>query len=71
MPEHCLEYETLTMEERLLLNKEMLRWYATTEERCIAITDVWAVERDIIKKIRKENNDKRNRKPSVGRTNHK
>lgn len=68
MPEHCLEYEALTMEERLLLNKEMLKWYETTK-KCIAITDVWAAERSIIKKLRKEENDKRNREQNAGRRN--
>ena len=71
MPEHCLEYETLTMEEKLLLNKEMLKWYENTWIKCMTITGVWGVEREIIKKIRKEENDRRNRKQSVGRTNHK
>lgn len=71
MPEHCLEYETLTMEERILLDKKMSEWFANTGIRCMTITGMWDVERKIIKKIRKENNDRRNRKQGAGRRNNK
>ena len=66
---HCQEYEYLTMEERLLVDIEMRKWYARANlpDFCAPTFIFRELERRIIEEFkRKERNDKRNRKPSAG-----
>lgn len=72
MNDHCAMYETLTMEEKLLVNIEMKKWIARATDLCFPISMFKIVELDFIEKLkRKEENDKRNRKSGASRTNHK
>lgn len=67
--DHCPEYENLTIEEKLLVNVEMRRWIASMslQELCVPMFIFKEAERRIIEEFkRKERNDKRNRKPSIG-----
>ena len=69
---HCEMYETLTMEEKLLINIEMRKWIARATDLCLPISMFRIVELDFIEKLkRKERNDKRNRKSGASRTNYK
>lgn len=67
--DHCPEYENLTIEEKLLVNVEMRRWIASInlQELCVPMFIFKEAERRIIEEFkRKERNDKRNRKSSIG-----
>ena len=71
---HCPEYENLTIEEKLLVNREMKKWFTTSnlKDLCVPTFIFKVAESRIIEKLkRKETNDRRNRKPGAGRTNHK
>lgn len=74
MHDHCPEYENLTIEEKLLVDVEMRRWMASInlQELCVPMFIFKEAERRIIEEFkRKERNDKRNRKPSIGGTDSK
>lgn len=66
MNDHCAMYETLTMEEKLLINIEMKKWMARANDLCFPISMFRIVELDFIERLkRKEENDKRNRKSNA------
>lgn len=72
MNDHCATYETLTMEEKLLINIEMRKWIARATDLCFPISMFKIVELDFIEKLkRKETHDKRNRESGASRTNYK
>ena len=72
MDDHCTMYETLTMEEKLLVNIEMRKWMASKTDLCLPISMFRIVELDFIERLkRKEKNDRRNRKQSASRRNNK
>ena len=64
---HCLEYEDLTIEEKLLVDTEMREWFKTTNlaNSCMPTFIFKVAESRIIEKL-KEKNDKRNREQSIG-----
>lgn len=64
---HCPEYEELTIENKLLVDKEMQKWFKKFDDMYVVPTFIFKVaeERVIEKLKRKERNDKRNRKPSA------
>lgn len=69
---HCPEYEELTIEEKLLVDAEMREWFKNSNpsELCMPTFMFKLTEERIIEEFkRKEKHDKRNRKPSIGRTN--
>ena len=71
---HCLEYEELTIEEKLLVDIEMRKWYARANlpDLCAPTFIFRELERRIIEEFkRKEKNDRRNRKQSASRRNNK
>lgn len=71
---HCSEYEYLTIEEKLLVDIEMKKWFRSIElkDLCVPISIFRAAESRIIEMLkRKETNDKRNRKQSTSRRNNK
>lgn len=64
MSDHCQEYENLTMEEKLLVDKEVRKWFASVDiqELCVPIFIFREAERRIIEEFkRKEKNDRGNR----------
>ena len=72
MSDHCPEYEYLTIEEKLLVNNEIRKWFACVnlQDLCVPVFIFREAERRIIEELkRKEKNDKRNRKSGAGRTN--
>ena len=74
MNDHCPEYEYLTIEEKLLVNIEMIKWFATVEppDLCVPTFIFRLAESRIIEKLKeKETNDRRNRKQSASRRNNK
>lgn len=74
MNDHCPEYGNLTMEEKLLVNIEMRKWFANTslQELCVPMFIFKEAERRIIEEFkRKDKNDRRNRKQSASRRNNK
>lgn len=74
MNDHCPEYENLTMEEKLLVNMEMRKWFTrmNLQDLCVPTFIFKEAESRIIEEFkRKEKNDKRNRKQSVSRRNNK
>lgn len=72
MNDHCPEYEYLTIEEKLLVDIEMRKWFKSIElkDLCAPISIFRLAESRIIEKI-KEKDDRRNRKQSAGRRNNK
>ena len=56
MNDHCPEYENLTMEEKLLVNIEMRKWFARAklQDLCVPISIFREVERRIIKELKEE-----------------
>lgn len=65
---HCPEYEGLTMEGKLLVDKEMLIWFKEFDGAC-APSFIFRVAEEritetIIERL-KEKNDRRNRKQSA------
>lgn len=74
MSDHCPEYETLTMEEKLLVDIEMRKWFASASlpELCVPMFIFREAERRIIEELKwKETNDKRNRKSGASRADSK
>lgn len=72
MNDHCPEYENLTMEEKLLVDIEVRKWFKDTEDLCIPMFIFRLTESRIIEELkRKEKNDRRNRKQSASRRNNK
>lgn len=61
---HCPEYEGLTMEEKILVDKEMRTWFKKFANTCVPAYIFKLAEERIIE-ILKEKNDRRNRKQSV------
>lgn len=57
MIEHCPEYENLTMEEKLLVNIEMRKWFASVklQDLCVPMFFFKEAEKRIIKHIKEEN----------------
>lgn len=53
---HCPEYEYLTMEEKLLVDIEMRKWFRSTElkDLCAPISIFRLAESRIIEKIKEE-----------------
>ena len=65
---HCPEYEYLTIEEKLLVGREMKEeWFKQFDNIHIVPTFIFKVaeERVIERLKRKETNDRRNRKQST------
>ena len=63
MSYHCPEYEELTIENKLLVDKEMVEWFKKFDNTCVPTFIFKVAEERIIEKLkRKEQNDKRNRK---------
>lgn len=72
MNDHCAMYETLTIEEKMLINIEMKKWIAGTTNLCLPTDMFKIIELDLIERLkRKEENDRRNRKQSASRRNNK
>lgn len=66
MSTHCPEYEGLTIENKLLVDKEMLVWFKKYNNMCVPTFIFKVAEERIIEELkRKEKNDKRNRKQSI------
>ena len=69
---HCPEYEELTIENKLLVDKEMKEWFKKLDETIVPTFIFKVAEERIIEKLkRKETNDRRNRKSNASRTDHK
>lgn len=69
---HCLEYEELTIEEKLLVDEEMKEWFKKFNSQCVPTFIFKIGESRIIEKLKeKEKNDRRNRKQSASRRNNK
>ena len=68
---HCPEYEELTIEEKLLVAKEMKEWFKENiKDEEIVPTFIFKVaESRIIERLKQ--NDKRNRKSGASRTDSK
>ena len=72
MIDHCALYETLTIEEKLLVDKKMKEWMAEASNLCWPISLYRVLEADFITTLKwKEANDKRNRKSSASRADSK
>lgn len=74
MEYHCLEYEELTIEEKLLVDAEMRGWFkkSNPSELCMPTFIFKIAESRIIEELkRKETNDKRNRKSGASRADSK
>lgn len=72
--EHCQEYDYLTIEEKLLVDAGMRKWFASKslQELCVPLIVFRETESRIIEEFkRKETNDRRNRKQSASRRNNK
>lgn len=54
MDDHCTMYETLTMEEKLLINIEMKKWMAEAPDLCLPIYLFKIVELDFIEKLKRK-----------------
>ena len=56
MNDHCPEYEYLTMEEKLLVDIEMRKWFASVslQELCVPMFIFRLAESRIIEKIKEE-----------------
>lgn len=54
MNDHCAMYETLTMEEKLLINIEMKKWMAGAPDLCLPIYMFKLVELDFIEKLKRK-----------------
>jgi hypothetical protein len=64
MEPHCQEYEYLTIEDKLLVDIEMKKWFKSIElkDLCVPILIFKAAEQRIIELLKeKETNDRRNR----------
>lgn len=70
MNDHCPEYEELTIEEKLLVDREMKEWFRKLDNLCVPTFIFKVAEERIIEKL-KEKNDRRNRKQSASRRNNK
>ena len=74
MNDHCPEYENLTIEEKLLVDAGMRKWFASKslQELCVPMFIFRLAESRIIEELKeKEKNDRRNRKQSASRRNNK
>ena len=56
MNEHCAMYETLTMEEKLLINIEMKKWTAEAPYLCLPTYMFKIVELDLIERLKRKEN---------------
>lgn len=62
MNDHCPEYKNLTMEEKLLVDIEVRKWFANSKDLCVPMFIFRLAESRIIEKLKeKETNDRRNR----------
>lgn len=65
---HCPEYEGLTVEGKLLVDKEMRTWFEKFDGMCVPSFIFKTAEERIIEKIikrLKEENDRRDREQSA------
>lgn len=62
--DHCLEYENLTMEEKLLVDIEMRHWFATVnlQDLCVPMFVFRLAESTIIEKIKEKKWTRKNSK---------
>lgn len=58
---HCPEYEELTIEDKLLVDKEMKEWFKKFDNTCVPTFIFKVAEEREIERL-KEENDRRNRK---------
>ena len=58
---HCPEYEELTIEEKIFVDKEMKEWFKKFDDTCVPTFIFRVAEERIIEKL-KEKNVKRGRK---------
>lgn len=67
---HCPEYEELTIEEKLLVDAEMRKWFMKINpaELCMPTFIFKTLENRTIEKL-KEKNGRQNRKQSASRRN--
>ena len=70
MNDHCPEYEELTIEEKLLVNKEMKEWFKKLDNTCVPTFIFKVAENRIIERL-KEKNGRRNRRQGASRRNNK
>ncbi len=56
---HCPEYEELTIEDKLLVDKGMKEWFKKFDNTCVPSFIFKVAESRIIERL-KEENDKRN-----------
>lgn len=54
MNDHHPKYEYLTMEEKLLVDIEMRKWWASTEDLCVPKFIIREVEHRIIENIKRK-----------------
>lgn len=56
MNDHCPEYEYLTIEEKLLVDIEMRKWFATVEppDLCVPMFIFREAERRIIREFKRK-----------------
>lgn len=63
MSDHCPEYENLTIEEKLLVNIEMRKWFANTslQEVCVPMFIFREAERRIIERLKEKDEGRKTR----------
>lgn len=63
MSDHCPEYENLTMEEKLLVNIEMRKWFASVElqDLCVPMFIFREAERRIIEELKEKDGRRKTR----------
>lgn len=77
MSEHCQEYDYLTIEEKLLVDIETRRWFASanSQDLCVSLIIFREIESRIIKELKEKDgrrkNDKRNRESGASGTDSK
>lgn len=54
MSDHCPEYENLTIEEKLLVDVGMRKWFANMKDLCVPTFIFRLAESRIIEKIKEE-----------------
>ena len=61
---HCQEYGLLTLEEKILVDEEMKKWFGRFDGMCVPSFIFKTAEERIIERL-KEKNDRRNREQSA------
>lgn len=59
---HCQEYGLLTLEEKILVDEEMKKWFVKFANTCVPAYIFKVAEERLILEMLKEKNDRRDRK---------